>query len=78
MSFSSIKKINSLTSKWMWNIYLKDTLLFLIIVGGKGGSNKMHHEGNLSRFLKMGGLFLGHSLIIIKWNWGVFSIKFAT
>ena len=40
------------------------------------GSNKMYQEkGKLSRFLKLagGGVFLSHSLIIIKWSWGFFS-----
>ena len=31
-----------------------------------GGIEKNASAGKLSRFLKIGGLFLGHSLIIIK------------
>ena len=34
------------------------------------------HQGEISRFLKIGELFFGHSLIIIKWTWGFFP-KFA-
>ena len=42
--------------------------------GGGGESNKMHQPQNYQDFLKWElGLFLGHSLIIIKWTWGVFS-----
>ena len=38
----------------------------------------MHHEENYQDFLKFGGgergaIFLGHSLVIIKWTWGFFS-----
>ena len=42
------------------------------------GLNKMHQGGKLSRFLKMGeGVFLGHSVIIIKLTWEIFFRKFA-
>ena len=36
--------------------------------GESGGSNEMHQGGNYQDFLKWkgGGVFLGHSLIIIK------------
>ena len=34
-------------------------------------------RGKLPRFLKMVELVLGHSLIITKWNWGVFFPKIA-
>ena len=42
-------------------------------------ANKMQQGENHRDFLKWGnrGLFLGHSLIIIKWTWGFFPPKFA-
>ena len=48
---------------------MSDTLLCLI-VGRKGQINAPGER--LSRFLKMEELFLGHSLIIIKWTWRFF------
>ena len=40
---------------------------------GEGGSNKMYQGGMYQGFLKWGVVvFLGHSLIIIKWTWGFF------
>ena len=50
------------------------TLLCLIV--GRV-SNKMYQGGNYQALLKWRGCFLGHSLIIIKWTWGVFFPKFA-
>ena len=36
------------------------------------GFEKNASRRKLSRFLKMRGLFLGHSLVIVKWTWGFF------
>ena len=48
------------------NDKLKTFAVLCLIVGGRGGRIKCT-RGELSRFLKMGeGVFLGHSLIIIK------------
>ena len=41
------------------------------------GSNEMHQGRNYQDFLEWRGIFLGHSLVITKWTWGVFSQKFA-
>ena len=38
---------------------------------------KKKQWANYQVFLKWGRVFLGHSLIIIKWTWGFFSPKFV-
>ena len=38
--------------------------------GGEGGASNKMHQGEI--YQGGGGVFLGHSLIIIKWTWGFF------
>ena len=51
-------------------------MLFCLELYGGGEEGRIKcTRGKLSRFLEMvgGALFLGHSLVIIKWNWEFFS-----
>ena len=43
-----------------------------------GGWGKMHQEENYQDFLKWGGVFLGHSFVIIKWTCGGFFPKICS
>ena len=45
-------------------VFLKNYLVD--VIKGVESSNKMHQGENYQDFLKLGGVFLGHSLIIIK------------
>ena len=63
--FITIRSVIYYVSLWSHS-----TLLCLI---AGWGSNKMHLGEHYQDFLKWGGvMFLGHSLIIIKWTWGFF------
>ena len=62
--------IDSSQNMYFWKI--------ILLTSSRGlESNKMHQGENYQDFLKLGGVFLGHSLIIIKWTWGVFFQKFG-
>ena len=82
-------KKSTLFFKQVWNLYkykkfvLFSTLVCLIVgrsggeEAGGGGRIKCTKVGEgvveLSRFYKVGRVYLVHSLIIIKWTWGFFS-----
>ena len=65
LALKGLKKTAKRKKKMRKNAYMES----------RWGSNKMHQGKNYQDFLKWRRLLLGHSLIIIKWTWGVFFPK---